>query len=85
MSITAAEMRAVAEEVLSKREMEKREKVLKHIEETIVPAIKEASGKGEFSTICKIDNDISIELVMHELFEYGFKIARNVMHLRIMW
>ena len=85
MTITAAEMRTIAEEVFSKREMEKKEEALKYIEETVIPIIKEASGKGEFSTVCKIDDDVSIDLVMHELFEYGFRIARNNMHLRIMW
>ena len=92
MTITAAEMRTIAEEVFSKREMEKKEEALKYIEETlkyieetVIPVIKEASGKGEFSTVCKIDDDVSIDLVMHELFEHGFRIARNNMHLRIMW
>lgn len=85
MTITAAEMRTIAEEVFSKRETEKKEEALKYIEETVIPIIKEASGKGEFSTVCKIDDDVSIDLVTHELFECGFRIARNNMHLRIMW
>lgn len=85
MSITAAEMRAIAEEVISKREEERKERALKCIEEIVIPAIKNASAEGGFSTVCKIDDNVSIDSVMHELFEYGFRIARNGMHLRIMW
>lgn len=81
----ANELNTMYHNALAEALAQSRKKATDLLETTIAPKMEEMAAKGFYGYTCSVEADVSIETIITQLQENGYKVNRTGRKLAINW